>query len=176
MVDSTVRRAKRSYYSRSFLNSSTARSRRIIREALTGEQSRGGVAGLTVGGNKISDNFDMAEENLFIILPVLHRFLKDEIPQTNVSPYQYISDNHPGSLFLRPVTPEDCGVMIVNLKDSGYGIDAIPAMVLRKVRHLLSYPICLLINESFGMCRFPDSLKRASVTPIHKADSPFAGV
>ena len=50
-VDSTVRRAKRSYYSRSFLNSSTARSWRIISQALTGGQSRGGIAGLTVGGN-----------------------------------------------------------------------------------------------------------------------------
>ena len=130
------------------------------------------IAGLTVGGNEISDNFDMAEKFNSYVTSIA-QILKDEIPQTNVSPYQYISDNHPGSLFLRPVTPEECGVMIANLKDSGYGIDEIPTMVLKKVRHLLSFPRCLLIIESFGMGRFPDSLKRASVTPIHKADSPL---
>ena len=130
------------------------------------------IAGLTVGGNEISDNFEMAEKfNSYF--SSIAQILKDEIPQTNVSPYQYIYDYHPGSLFLRPVTPGECGVMIANLKDSGYGIDEIPTMVLKKVRHLLSYPICLLINESFVMGRFPDSLKRASVTPIHKADSPL---
>ena len=114
----------------------------------------------------------MAEKFNFYFTSIA-QILKDEIPQTNVSPYQYISDNHPGSLFLRPITPEECGVMIANLKDSGYGIVVIPTIVLKKVRHFLSFPICLLINESFGMGRFPDSLKRASVTSIHKADSPL---
>ena len=63
--------------------------------------------------------------------------------------------------------------MFANLKDSGYGIFEIPTMVLKKVRHLLSYPICLLINESLGMGRFPDSLKHASVTHVHMADNPL---
>ena len=95
-VDSTVRKAKRSYYSRSFLNSSTVRNWRILRKALTGGQSCGGIALLTVGGNEISDNFDMAEEFNSYFTSIT-QILKDEIPQTNVSPYQYISDNHPGS-------------------------------------------------------------------------------
>ena len=107
-VDSTVCRAKRSYYSRSFLNNRTARSWTIIREALTGGQCRRGIAGLTVGGNEISDIFDTAEE-FYSYFTNIAQILKDEIPQTNVSVYQYISDNHPGSLFLRPLPQGSVG-------------------------------------------------------------------
>ena len=171
-IDSTIRRARRSYYSRSFLNGDAANSWRIIREALTGGRSRGGIVGLTIDGSEVSDNFGMAEEFNSYFTNIA-QILKDEIPPTNVSPYHYISDSLPRSLFLKPVTPGECGKMIANLKDSCCGIDAMPTMVLKKVKHLLSYPICLLINESFSVSKFPDILKRASVTPIHKADSPL---
>ena len=62
-----------------------------------GGQSRGGIVGFTVGGNKISDNFDITGEFYFYFTSI-EQILKDEIPQTNVSPHQYISDKSPGFL------------------------------------------------------------------------------
>ena len=51
------------------------------------------------------------------------------------------------------------------------GYDLLPSRLLRIGCDILCYSICYLVNTSFRICSFPNSLKYAEIRPIHKKDS-----
>ena len=50
------------------------------------------------------------------------------------------------------------------------GYDNIPPRLLRICAQYLCYPLAKLVNMSLSQCVFPDALKYANVSPIHKKD------
>ena len=51
------------------------------------------------------------------------------------------------------------------------GFDSIPPKLVRLGAAYLCTPVTFLINKSIRDCKFPDTLKCAEVTPVHKKDS-----
>ena len=84
----------------------------------------------------------------------------------------YLSNPNPESFFLDPVTPEEVNDIIANLDEykSNDSYD-IPSKLIKLVRMTISGPFALIANSSFSLGAFPEKLKFAKVTPIHKDKS-----
>ena len=48
------------------------------------------------------------------------------------------------------------------------GCDMLPSKLLKMASDILSDSICYLVNLSFTLCRFPNELKSAEITPLFK--------
>ena len=74
------------------------------------------------------------------------------------------------SIMLAPTTPVEISDTLSNLankKSSGY--DKISNIMLKSLKDSICSPLSILINTSITSGVFPDRLKKAIVTPLHKA-------
>ena len=78
----------------------------------------------------------------------------------------------PNSFFLSPTIPDEVAKVIdsLNIKKS-VGPMSIPTYILKTYKEFFSQYLSSLINLTFETGIFPDVLKTAKVTPIHKKDS-----
>jgi len=73
------------------------------------------------------------------------------------------------SLFLKPCTPMEIINISENLKNKwSYGYDEIPTVLVKICATEICEPLCYIFNNSFTCGIFPNSLKYACVTPVHK--------
>ena len=93
--------------------------------------------------------------------------LESNIPHSSFDPLSLISPNE-SSMFLAPVTVEECSTVISNLNKSKCGLHNIPIYLIKSYVHLFSPIITEIINNCFHTGQFPDPLKIASITPVHK--------
>jgi hypothetical protein len=61
----------------------------------------------------------------------------------------------------------------INIKKAS-GFDNIPAKVIKQCKPIISNQLTSLINLSIDTGVFPDSLKKAQVTPLHKKNYPLS--
>jgi hypothetical protein len=61
----------------------------------------------------------------------------------------------------------------INIKKAS-GFDSIPAKVIKQCKPIISNQLTSLINLSIDTGVFPDSLKKAQVTPLHKKNDPLS--
>ena len=80
--------------------------------------------------------------------------------------------NSPHSFFLAPTAPSEVEKLIdaLDIKKST-GPNSIPIFLLKIYKQFLSYWLSKLVNLSFEVGEFPDILKVAKITPIHKKES-----
>ena len=71
--------------------------------------------------------------------------------------------------FVNPVTDRELTLIVSNFKNSSYGLNSIPIVILKKCFPLLSRFLIGIINKSMCEGAFPDNLKLARVVPIHKS-------
>ncbi len=85
---------------------------------------------------------------------------------------EYLTNSNLNSIFLDPVTPEEINDIIANL-DENKSNDSynVPTRLIKLVRYTVSEPFSIIANSSFSEGYFPDKLKFAKVTPIHKSKS-----
>jgi hypothetical protein len=95
------------------------------------------------------------------IRPIKHKF-RDflNMPNTN-------------SLFIDPVSEDEVSNLINNTlkNNTSHGPNSIPSFFLKLTSHIISKPLCTIINNSFKSGTFPDVFKVARVVPIHKKGS-----
>ena len=96
--------------------------------------------------------------------------LASQMPDSSNSPV-FPSDYNPHSLFLFPPTYEEIYKIIMNLKNTWTPLDVLPIKLLKKFVRILVVPITLIIENSIQKGIFPDDLKIARITPIHKEES-----
>lgn len=76
------------------------------------------------------------------------------------------------SFFLSPTTPKEVAESVNSMRTKySAGLDGISSALMKKVAQELAEPLCDLINHSFSIGTFPDCLKLAMVTPLHKKDA-----
>jgi len=114
------------------------------------------------------DHQTIANEFNSYFCSVAHE-LEAEIPHVQNGDLNSPIIRNPCSLFINDITETECSTIIANLKNTRTGTEKMSAVLLKKVRDLLSSPIAFLINKSFASGYFPDELKKACVTPIFKA-------
>ena len=93
--------------------------------------------------------------------------LDSSVPNCNASPFENI-DQNPHSFYLFPVTHDEIQKIISKLKITRTHIDQIPVKIFKSIAGWILNPLVNIINSSFSCGKFPDSLKIAKITPIHK--------
>ena len=166
-VTSKIRKAENYYYLENFRNfgRNMKHSWNMIK-SLTGSNNSSNST------NPISKLNNNDEKQLKIEL--FNNFfcnIGNQLDSENFDPNQSYSQpnfNNPNSFFLFPVTEDEVDRIIINLKTVKSDINTIPISIFKKIRYLLLFPIKVLINTSFQKGIFPNRLKLARITPIHK--------
>ena len=96
--------------------------------------------------------------------------LADQMPDS-LNPPIFPSDFIQQNFYLFPPTHEEISKIIMNLKLTWTSTDTLPVRLLKRFCNILVIPITLLIESSILKGEFPDELKIARITPIHKEDS-----
>ena len=167
-LNKDIKRDKRNHYHNLFKNakSDMRRSWNII-GSLLGTKIKKNDAEL-IFDNAITgtDRVDKVNQFNDFFTSIGHR-LSAEIPSTGTSPTAHIPPN-PHSFFLFEPTATEISIIVSNLKISKTHIDEIPVKIFKKLSVVLSRPLIKLISTSFHLGLFPESLKIARITPIHK--------
>ena len=95
------------------------------------------------------------------------------LPSSNIDPLSYLNLNNPNSFFVEPISEHECIKMVLDLKNTKQNIDAIPINLFKKTIQLFSPILTEILNRCFSLGKFPDSLKKAVISPILKSGSPF---
>ena len=74
--------------------------------------------------------------------------------------------NQPNSFFFRPIHYYSTEKLICSLKNKSRNLNTVPVKILKSTCNIISPCLTNIINRSLTTCVFPDSLKRARVTPI----------
>ena len=89
-----------------------------------------------------------------------------EIMKLHLEPIQ-------NSMTMSEVTEREIVDIVYGLKNtSSCGWDEIPLIVIKKVIHIIKWPLAHIFNHSLATGNFPENLKRAVVTPLYKKDDP----
>ena len=124
-------------------------------------------------GNVTSDPVVIA--NIFnkFFVNVSHDVTKN-IPRSNKSPVDFLSDKIGSSFFTTPSVPFELSDIISALKSGkSLGPNSILMKVLKCLSPLISSPLSQIINESFQSGVFPDKMKLAKVIPLFKKGCPL---
>ena len=98
--------------------------------------------------------------------------LAEKIPTSNTHNFKkYLKKTINSRFQFSSVSTQDITKIIDNLKSkTSYGYDGVSNKILKYVKDELVEPLLLIINQSLSQGKFPDKLKLAKVTPIHKKD------
>ena len=118
--------------------------------------------------NHYLNNFEIAEISNKYFTSIAEQ-LDSNLPQIDISPISHVRPNN-NSFFLTPVSPNECSLIIKNLKTSRQHIDSIPIPILKDVSDYVAPIISNLINKCFNTGFYPRCLKLACVTPVFKCD------
>ena len=93
--------------------------------------------------------------------------MSSEIPETNIDPLSYVIRNE-SFLFLFPVTNSECLQILKSLKSTKSNLYSMPAVCYKLYADVFTPVIADMVNLSFQTGSFPNSLKDACITPLHK--------
>jgi len=95
--------------------------------------------------------------------------INDSINDNGINPTEYIDADLPNSFFFVPTSTNSIKNVISSLKNKKAKLTEIPVQVIKYLSPIISPIISHIINISLNSGQFPDELKIARVTPIHKA-------
>ena len=171
-VNNCIRKAKNTYYNHAlnFYKNNSKKSWETIRQIIGKKKTRNEIIRLLDGDDLLTDRQDIANSfaNFF---SNIGRNLDNDLATHEGNPTSNINYN-PRSFFIFPVTPIECEIIISNLKETKTHIDEFPIKLFKSVKSLISDPLCKIINSSFSSGHFPEKLKIARITPIHKQGDP----
>ena len=152
---------------RELVNMSSAKSSNI---KLLNEMDGTLISDKGIIANTFNHHFASIGENVGnSILPGQGNF-RDFLNQKDVNNKPFIDP--PNSFFLSPTIPDEVEKIIDSLNiNKSVGPMSIPTYILKIYKQFFSQYLSVLINLSFETGIFPDILKTAKVTPIHKKDS-----
>ena len=103
-------------------------------------------------------------------IPKVPGSFRDYFNKKDLNGRRFINPSN-SSLFLSPTVPGDIEELIDNLDvKKSTGPNSVPVFILKILKHFFSSWLSKLINLSFKVGIFPDILKMAKVTPLHKKE------
>ena len=129
------------------------------------------ISDQTENANTFNRHFSKLGEKVQNKIPIERGSYKDYLYKKNKNKEYYI--NNAGHVFfLSPTDPKEVADMIDNLDDKkSPGPNGIPVILLKKFKEFFSFWLAKLINLCFETGVFPDLLKFAKITPLHKKES-----
>ena len=94
--------------------------------------------------------------------------LDNEMPPSSINATQFLNGNYPTSMAVPIVCPQDVIKVINSLKNKKSNIKELPVSIIKDNKDTLAIPISILFNQSISEGIFPQTLKHATVIPIHK--------
>ena len=161
-------KAKISYFNKLFNNArNNIRSTWRIIKSLTSPNSKvDKISSLVSDGVEYSEEGQMA--NIFSnYFSSIASDLDVQLPIIDFDPLFYVNPIN-SNMFLTPVNPQECAVVIARLKNSNHSINPCPVRIFKKFKEFFSYILSDMINLAFQSGTFPCSLKSAIVTPVFK--------
>ena len=151
---------------RAIVNTSTSKSSNIKLM----DRNHNLVSDNGIIANTFNRHFSTIGSNVGNLIPQGNGSFRDyfTLRDTNNRPFLDFSE----TFFLNPAVPDEVTKVIdsLNLKKS-VGPMSIPTYILKLYKQFFSHYLAILINMSFETGIFPDVLKIAKVTPIHKKES-----
>ena len=98
--------------------------------------------------------------------------MEEKIPTSEVDPLVCIHDRIPANFFLRPVSLNECGNIILSQKNTKADINSISVSLIKDNSDVIAPIFTDLANTCFSSGVFPSIFKRATVIPIHKKGDP----
>ena len=101
--------------------------------------------------------------------------LVDRLGRGNKAIHDYLLHPVKHTIFLKLTDASEINSLISQLDETKatdfYGI---PVKLVKLVRHTISEPLSMIFNQSFASGIFPEKLKLACISPIHKGNSKLA--
>ena len=174
LLNHLIRKSKKDYYA-SYFEKFQKNSKKLwcgVKDIInTQANKRNEAMTLNINGKIISDNKNVADSFNQYFTTVAHNLIDKLGPSTNHFT-KYLANPNSESFFLDPVAPEEVNDIIANLEESkSYDSYDIPPKLIKLVRETISKPFAIIANSSFSLGIFPEKLKFAKVTPIHKGKS-----
>ena len=94
--------------------------------------------------------------------------LDSNLPHSNKNSKDYLKGNYPNSMVLPIITIYEINTVVKSLNNRNSDINHISATIIKRNSNLFSIPLTMLFNQSVANGTFPDMLKTAKITPIHK--------
>ena len=158
---------KKQYFQKLFLDSKNdmKKSWKTLR-SLMGTDGKNKSASFISENNNSDENFEILNKFNDFFAKIGHS-LADQVPNSDLDACSYI-DANPQSFFLYPVSPAEINSLILKLKNTKTQIDELPVYIFKKIVTSIEYPLSFIINTSYLQGVFPEKLKTARITPIHK--------
>ena len=126
---------------------------------------------MLINGKFTSDSKIIANSFNQYFTSVVQKLVEKMTPSTKDFK-DFLTNANLNSFFLDPLTPVEVNDIIANL-DENKSSDSynVPTKLIKLVRLTISEPFSTIANSSFLEGVFPDKLKFAKVTPMHKNKS-----
>jgi len=171
-VTKEIRTRKRQYYADLFERHSndTKKTWSVINSLLRPSNNKkdSSIREIVCNNNTYTDKSEIADQMNSYFCNI-GRNITDSIPDNGKTPNSYITTNLPNSFFFSPISTNTTKNIIMTIKNKAGKLAEIPVKVIKYLSPIISPIICYIINLSLSTGQFPDSLKVARVTPIHKA-------
>lgn len=174
-VTSKLRDAKIKYFNDKFdsLKSDLRRTWSLINEIIRpkANSSSCSIKELLVDGVR-EDNPIVVCDKLNSYFASIGTAINNSVPPTDLSHTSFLDGNFENVFLFSPLNPDDIHKAVISLKSRRGKIDHYSSLLLKKVSPIISPVLCHIINLSFAEGVFPDILKVARVTPLHKGGKP----
>ena len=95
--------------------------------------------------------------------------LANKIPNSDIDPLSYLQPSNNFSVAITPTTESEIIDILKKLKNSSSGYDGIDSRVIKDTYSGFTQPLVYVLNLSLLNGYFPNELKIAQITPIHKS-------
>ena len=163
-----TRRAKQNYYKNAFQQAARNMRKKwsLLRKLLGSDSKQQKITKIVIDDIEYSDPSVIADQFNEYFCSVADNLASELSPPSGNSPCNI--SRRENSFFLFDATVPEINKIISHLKITKTDLDTIPVKIFKQVSHIISPIVCILINISFMVGKFPDCLKLARVTPIYK--------
>lgn len=165
-----LRNAEKDYYSNQLNEhrNNVKRTWDILNELIGKPKNKSVPPEIVTEQGTVSDTADIVEEfnNYFV---EIGQRISSELPSDDTDAAESLSNRTIGnSMFFTPATEMEIEKCISRLKKGSAGHDQLRPDLLKENMISLLKPITQLVNMSLTEGKFPDQLKIALITPVHK--------
>ena len=173
IVDMNIEETKKKYYHDTFIlqKGDMKKTWATINNTLNRNKFKDDISReFIIDENTISDKIEIANHfNKYFANIGLNLSSNINVCNDSVDFSDYCTDQTHFCLRFNPISENDVVIMIDNLKNkNSSGKDEISNKLLKSIKHVISKPLSVIINQSISTGIFPDALKIAKVKPLFK--------
>jgi len=168
-----MRAAEKRYYACKLIEAkdSIGKTWKVINHMISKKKASPLVTEILCNGESVNDPNLIADKFNDFFVHVGPNLAANISKDNSIDPVTFIKGNYLNSMYLTPVTYQEIGNVILQLKNtSSKGSGDIPVKLLKFCQQEFTPILTHLVNSSIEMGIFPEDAKIAKVVPIFKND------